>query len=237
LLGLDDVLIGGKGNDTLSGEGGNDSLSGEEGDDILNGGDQNDTIAGGAGKDRIRGGAGSDSLGGDAGNDDLDGEAGTDRYSAGSGDDTLDSRDGEKDTIDCGTGVDSVDADLKDSVQDSCENLDQGAVKEGPNVRITSKSLRLAADGTARVRLHCPHQLHIRCRGSLALVRAGATKRTSGVARYAVRPGRSIAVRVRIGGADRRALKRGRKLSRRVRSVEHGTHGPKTTIRLVTVRA
>ncbi|WP_201025932.1 retention module-containing protein [Aeromonas hydrophila] len=57
---LDEVLIGGSGNDTLNGNAGNDILLGGAGNDNLNGGEGNDILVGGAGNDTLNGGNGND---------------------------------------------------------------------------------------------------------------------------------------------------------------------------------
>ncbi|MGY4047604.1 DUF5801 repeats-in-toxin domain-containing protein, partial [Aeromonas piscicola] len=48
---LDEILIGGSGNDTLNGNAGNDTLLGGAGNDSLNGGEGNDILVGGVGND------------------------------------------------------------------------------------------------------------------------------------------------------------------------------------------
>ncbi|MFC5707488.1 type I secretion C-terminal target domain-containing protein, partial [Aeromonas eucrenophila] len=57
---LDEILIGGSGNDTINGNAGNDILLGGAGNDALNGGEGNDILAGGAGSDILNGGNGND---------------------------------------------------------------------------------------------------------------------------------------------------------------------------------
>ncbi|MDX7799553.1 retention module-containing protein [Aeromonas caviae] len=57
---LDEILIGGSGNDTLNGNAGNDILLGGLGNDSLNGGEGNDLLIGGAGNDTLNGGNGND---------------------------------------------------------------------------------------------------------------------------------------------------------------------------------
>nr|WP_267970141.1 DUF5801 repeats-in-toxin domain-containing protein [Aeromonas rivipollensis] len=57
---LDEILIGGSGDETLNGNAGNDILLGGGGNDGLNGGDGNDILVGGAGNDTLNGGAGND---------------------------------------------------------------------------------------------------------------------------------------------------------------------------------
>lgn len=89
-----------------------DSLSGDGGTNSLYGADGGDALAGGAGDDYLYGEAGDDRIAGGADIDLLDG---------GRGDDTLDSRDGHRDTVVCGPGVDTVAADPSDALAGDCE--------------------------------------------------------------------------------------------------------------------
>jgi Ca2+-binding RTX toxin-like protein len=99
-----DNLVGSAAKDTISAGGGNDTVDGGGGDDVIDGGAGNDTLKGGAGNDSLKGGAGNDSLDGGAGNDKLNGGAGVDKVKGGAGDDSINSRDGRKETVDCGAG-------------------------------------------------------------------------------------------------------------------------------------
>jgi Ca2+-binding RTX toxin-like protein len=96
---LDDYLVGNRGNDVLVGRGGDDSLFG-------------DTVTFGegdlTGKDVLVGGAGSDFLNG------------------GPGDDGFFAKDGERDTISCGPGLDTYVADPIDVVAADCEIAESG---------------------------------------------------------------------------------------------------------------
>ncbi len=58
--GNDDILVGGKGNDTIYGRGGQDQLFGGAGNDTIRGGDGDDKIYGGIGHDNLAGGNGHD---------------------------------------------------------------------------------------------------------------------------------------------------------------------------------
>lgn len=98
----DNTLPGGPGPDSLFGGGGNDILRGLGGNDRLDGGAGNDHLFGGPGNDVIRGGAGRDVI------------------SGGPGRDTIDSADGVRDTVDCGSGNDTVKADSTDKLH-GCE--------------------------------------------------------------------------------------------------------------------
>lgn len=57
---LDNVLVGGAGNDTLYGGNGADIIDGGNGDDYISGGSGNDTLWGGLGNDTLLGSAGAD---------------------------------------------------------------------------------------------------------------------------------------------------------------------------------
>jgi Ca2+-binding RTX toxin-like protein len=100
--GGDDVLVGTRAGDNLIGLGGADSLFGGAGPDCLSGRRGNDWLAGGSGNDTISAGAGSNVV------------------RAGGGNDTVKAKNGRRDSIDCGTGRDVVQADKKDSLR-SCE--------------------------------------------------------------------------------------------------------------------
>jgi hypothetical protein len=99
-----DRLLGGRGNDSLSGLAGADCLSGESGNDKLSGGEGNDRLKGGRGRDKLTGGKGKDS------------------FSAGSGKDRVNSRDGRRERVNCGSGRDRVTADKRDRLR-GCERV------------------------------------------------------------------------------------------------------------------
>lgn len=115
LRGLDgaDCLWGGEGNDVLDGDGGDDSLWGSDG---------RDRLFGGSGNDRLLGGAKADELHGDTGDDELAAGTGRDRVWGGPGNDTISARDGSRDVIDCGAGLDRVRADRRDRLR-GCERV------------------------------------------------------------------------------------------------------------------
>jgi len=89
-------------------------LLGGPGADQLTAADAADTLDGGDGNDRLSAGGGNDIVIGGAGADDVD---------AGPGNDTLRTRDGEEDTVRCGDGVDSIDADTVDKLAADCEGV------------------------------------------------------------------------------------------------------------------
>lgn len=136
-----DCLHGGRGADQLKGAGDNDRLLGAQGADRLHGGDGRDRLYGGGGRDRLVGGVAGDLLAGGDGNDRLSGgpeadrifgERGNDRIGGGEGRNTIDagpgadrihSRNGERDDVICGKGVDVVVADGRDRIDGSCEQV------------------------------------------------------------------------------------------------------------------
>jgi hypothetical protein len=114
-----DVMSGTFGADQIFSEAGDDEITARGGNDRLNGGSGNDLIFGEEGNDRIDGGTGADRIvGGD----------GVDILSGGSNSDTIDSAFGEglgplADTVDCGSGFDTVTADRLDKVSSNCEQV------------------------------------------------------------------------------------------------------------------
>jgi len=117
-----DLLRGRAGNDCLFGGEGADVLDGDGGDDTLSGGDGRDRLFGGAGSDRVLGGAKGDELRGDTGDDQLFPGTGRDRVWGGAGNDVISARDGSRDVIDCGPGLDRVTADRRDRLR-GCERV------------------------------------------------------------------------------------------------------------------
>ena len=91
-----DRLKGTPGGDRLRGRGGNDRLNGKAGADCVKGGN---------GRDRISGGKDRDKLGG------------------GGGDDRIKARDGKRDVVKCGPGLDRVVGDRKDKISKRCERV------------------------------------------------------------------------------------------------------------------
>jgi hypothetical protein len=77
------------------------------------GGDENDSFTGSAAANVLSGGNGDDSLAGGAGQDTLDG---------GGGNDQIEAKDGQRDTIDCGLGVDHATVDVVDTTT-GCETV------------------------------------------------------------------------------------------------------------------
>ena len=104
---------------TLNGRGGDDKLSGFDLDDTIDGGAGNDQIQGGYGHDTITGGPGRDVINGDASGSTCHWIQCRSPY----GNDKIDARDGEVDSVTCGVGEDTVEADPGDTVAADCETV------------------------------------------------------------------------------------------------------------------
>ena len=183
-------------NDRLSGEGGNDLVNGGDGNDTLNGGAGPDTVQGGNGNDTMTASVGGELFSGGAGDDTMEGGTSIDRFIGGAGADSADARDGNAELVDCGTEVDFADVDLRDNVADSCENVDRGAVKEGPQ-RAHRNGNRHARARRARA---CAPDLPGEARASLR--RPAVTEPVLGKRRAA--PSSADAVLDRAGGVEAR---------------------------------
>ena len=111
---------------------GNDTIYGGDGGDKLDGADDNNKIFGGAGQDELDGYEGADYLHGGTEKDDIDGWSGKDQIRAGSGSDSIytgrytstsSNGDGVVDTVDCGSGYDTVLFEKgRDKINSNCEN-------------------------------------------------------------------------------------------------------------------
>ena len=249
------VSLDGEADDGPAGETDNagtdiENIKGGRGNDTLVGNSARNLIEGLAGNDTLRGGSPPPSRTGTPisflGDDTLDGGTGSDVMQGEGGDDRLLARDAEDDQVaaamSCGSGNDRLDTDLADDntrlLPADCESIDQGAINEGANVRILSRTLRVTAAGTVRVRLRCPASVRSGCRGRLA---AGAPRRAGlralgSRSRYRIRRGRTARVTIRLPRPLRRAAARPRLVPARIVSVEKGSHGLKTTIRRVRLR-
>jgi hypothetical protein len=88
----------------------------------------------GDGNDRVSvSGAIISTLSGGSGNDTLTGGTGVDTVHGGSGADTIAVRDGKTDQVDCGSEIDTVVADLQDTVAPDCEIVDRATSTGGGN--------------------------------------------------------------------------------------------------------
>jgi Ca2+-binding RTX toxin-like protein len=109
-----DQLIGNAGNDRLFGAAGRDTLWGNEGDDFYHGGPGNDVIEDDFGADSSNPGAGKDEARAGDGSDIIS----TGRYRDG----LYSNGDGYVDTVDCGSGTDTVHFEKGvDTISANCE--------------------------------------------------------------------------------------------------------------------
>ena len=114
---------------TVRGNGGDDRLDLSDADDSIDGGAGADRIEGGYGNDTITGGPGVDALYGD----EPQGECSYIYCKPPSGNDTINARDGEADTVDCGVGPgDVANVDAIDNVQ-GCETVNAAGTVPGNN--------------------------------------------------------------------------------------------------------
>ena len=95
-------------------------LIGTKGPDVLRGTSAGDQLSGLGGADRLYGYRGSDRLMGGRGDDLLLGGPGRDALDAGPGNDRIDARDGQVDTISCGSGRDTIRQDPIDQRASDC---------------------------------------------------------------------------------------------------------------------
>jgi Ca2+-binding RTX toxin-like protein len=117
------LLKGREGDNTVIGGAAADRLQAGTGADLIVGGPGRDLLDSDRGSDRLRGGPGNDLLDAGGGPDRLKGGSGRDTYEAGPGRDKIKARDGKREKIDCGPGVDRVSADRKDRVARNCERV------------------------------------------------------------------------------------------------------------------
>jgi Ca2+-binding RTX toxin-like protein len=153
------LLDGRAGDDRLAGAGGSDIIDGGPGSDTVSYAErgasgpvivsldgaandgataENDDVGadvenalGGAGADTLTGNDGANVLDGGAGGDRLAGLGAIDEFRAGEGDDTIAARDGNAESIDCGTGQDHAEADAGDRPV-ACEVVDAPAPAATP---------------------------------------------------------------------------------------------------------
>jgi Ca2+-binding RTX toxin-like protein len=189
---------------TLAGAGGSDTLVATDASgDAVDGGPGDDTLTGGFGDDKITGGPGRDQIAGDrqARCNELHCD-----FMDGFGNDTIDVRDGEVDSVQCGPGTDSVRADAIDRIADDCERVD-GAVAGGGSP--SGGNGKLAVVGSRRIADILRHGLRVRVPVTgrvLVTARAGRTLIAKGKGRGTVRLRVTAAGRKRLRHARRVAL-------------------------------
>jgi Ca2+-binding RTX toxin-like protein len=117
-LGGNDTVYGGRGADKLFGDDG--PPRNDDGDDKVYGGPGADVLTENGGDDLLVGGGGNDTIW--ANGDKVASNPGEDTIKGGRGNDLINSADGFKDTIDCGSGKDEVTYDQNlDVVRANCE--------------------------------------------------------------------------------------------------------------------
>jgi hypothetical protein len=253
-----DLLDGGPGGDYLTGGAGEDTadfsartlpvtvvLDGNANDGQSGEGDKVDSsvedVSGGAANDAITGSTGPNVLKGGSGNDTLDGGAGADSLDGGDGADALRARDGVRDTLSCGAGVDSVEADSNDLLDASCN--EQAAAPAQTVLDTVPSAVRMNRRGYVTLRLRCPAGRAGRCKGTIVLraaKRASAStfatasrRRALGRKRFSIRSGSSKTIKVKISRNGRRRVLAKRRLKCRASAVTGG----RTTNKDVTVKA
>lgn len=114
-----------------------------------------DTIEGTPDADTLNGKAGHDAIDGGAGADTIDGGPGRDFIRGEGGNDTIDARDGYVDAVHCGNGRDTVMADEKDAVSETCEDVSPPPEED----RTVTLTVLLNEEGQARVDPRYPYGL------------------------------------------------------------------------------
>ena len=201
--------------------GGDGVLVGNGGDDELRGGDGADRIDGGAGADELDGGFGDDTITGGPGRDAISsdlagGDCGPLWCKIPYGNDTVDARDGEADSIECGAGTDKVVADAVDTVAPTCETVDKPAADEARTAEQPAGGAGAGVTAAGTVRVASVPRLRAALRSGLRLTLAGVRKGTKVKAvagRRTVgrgRVGKRGKVTIRFAKAARRSLARKR---------------------------
>jgi Ca2+-binding RTX toxin-like protein len=246
-------LSGGDGNDTIRPGSATDPVDGGPGDDLLSYLNVESGVSAGlegTGAERLNGTVFADVLVGDdgpntilgfAGDDALDGRGGADQLEAGVGDDSLQIRDSEADTADCGANLDTVTADqVGIDTLTGCESVifppppDPGApgggggggqaAAFGARTLVTLKLTRnrVPARGPLAVRVSNANAFAVG--GTLS----GVKLRTKS---FAVLANASKTVRLKLPKALRRKLARKRRLSLRMTAKVRDPAGNTRTVR------
>ncbi len=196
---------------TMDGRGGDDVLRAGDGPDHLDGGAGNDSVDGGFGDDVLIGGPGRDTISGDL----AGGDCGPLWCKYPYGNDTIEARDGEVDSITCGAGTDTVNADPQDIVAPDCENVARGsAASAGPGTK--AGAAKVALRGRTRLAKALRSGFTVRVSGVKAGRRVKLTARRGGkvMARgSATARSTVVTVRLRFSTAARKALKHKRKVT------------------------
>jgi Ca2+-binding RTX toxin-like protein len=219
------VSMDGLANDGADGEGDNvnpdvEDVTGGSAADTLTGSAADNELVGGRGNDTISGGDGNDGLSGGVGRDTLDGGAGRDDLNGGSGNDTLKTQDGATDRGDCGGGTDSAQVDARDDTSGNCEN-----VTVAPPTAVLINTVTVTRAGFVVVRFSCSSVERV-CAGQIFVktVRRVAHRIiTLGRGNYRLRGGQARVARIKIAAADRKALRKAKRV--KVRALVTNSNG------------
>jgi Ca2+-binding RTX toxin-like protein len=200
------------------------TIEGLGGADRLTGGNYVETIDGGAGDDLLEGGYNNDTITGGPGRDTIYGDSTASQCgflqscTVPFGNDTINARDGEADTVDCGVGEDTAVVDSVDTVS-SCEKVDaQGP--PGPTDPGDPRAGRLTGK-VAKIKLKkalsagLPVKVTAPGRGKLTVTAKRGSKVVAKGSRSASRAG-SVTVKAKFTKAARKSLKRARKVALKV---------------------
>jgi hypothetical protein len=210
------------------------------------GGSADDTLTGSGAANSLFGGPGNDTLEGRDGHDLLEGGDGVDKLDAGNGDDTLRSRDAAADTVNCGAGTDSIDADPADTIATDCEPAVSPTAPAGATLDRVPSSVRLTRAGYLRIKLTCPVTAVNGCTGNITVAVLPAATRVAMAAsaaaagksrRFSLKAGESKVAKVKISRNGRRRVLSKKRAKCKV-SV-HTTSGTKrvTVSKRITVKA
>jgi hypothetical protein len=246
-------VLGGHGADVITGTGSRNVLFGLEGDDVLTGAGGDDQLAGGLGVDRLSGDDGQDVLGGEDGDDLLIGGGGVDRFygddigacialSCSSGRDDIRARDGVREEINCGPGIDTLESDGNDvlydsvSLSDQCEGATGIPAGAGGSSQLTVTAAKVSRRNRIALRVQAPGAGRATARAS---ARAAGWRLRVGKASRTVAQAGELTLTVKPSRAARRALARRGKLKVSVRVAFQPDAGDavRAPARKVTLRA
>lgn len=206
-------------------DGGRSTIRTLGGNDVVTGGSRDETIDGGAGDDRLEGGFGNDAITGGPGRDTINADMSASQCGVFQsctvpfGNDTIDVRDGEADTVVCGPGTDAVTADSVDTIGPDCETVDKAGTQTvaddfnrgRKDVQTgAARKISLTVAGISRsgaLKRGIPVTVSVPGAGKLgATAREGKRTIASGSAK-AKKAGK-VTLRLKLGKAGRKALKR-----------------------------
>jgi hypothetical protein len=221
----DDDIDGGPGSDVLNGgPGAADSVSYGGGSGVVvtldgfpndgapgendNVGTDVEDVFGTDKDDKLTGSAAANTLDGNGGDDTIVGGPGADTLFGGDGNDFIDSRDGQRDHVECGPGQDNATIDRIDDVSSDCERRNKPPVTITPGLTIIRSKRRLIISSiTARsaVVLACVRGCHPRTPPSKAVIRRRSVALDSGRTVRLRLPGRISGATVELGVTARGA--------------------------------